>query len=254
MRWYQEKIYFLDFGMVGELDTGLRDALLLLVMALWQEDQLFAAEAILTLADQDDDSAGDRDAFVADLGKIMAKHRNLSLKEIELGPLLTELTTVAMKHDVRLPASLALTAKALAQMQLAAAELDPELDPFAAAGSFMVKHILGRIRARAVPGKVVYELSKVQTRVGRMFLALENLMGAAKGGRLQVQFRGTERLEDSIRSAGRRLALAIGAATTIGGSAIAATAHSVPSWVPVTGTSVGAALLFGLVVDLFRKH
>jgi predicted unusual protein kinase regulating ubiquinone biosynthesis (AarF/ABC1/UbiB family) len=251
MIWRDDKIFFIDFGMVGELDAGLRDSLLMLVMALWQEDQQFAAEAILALADQGDDtSKGVNEAFVEDLGKIMERHRNLSLKEIELGPLLTELTTVALKHDVRLPASMALTAKALAQMQLAAAELDPTLDPFAVAGQYMFRHILGRVRARVAPGKMVYELSKVQARMGRMFLALENLMGAAKGGRLQVQFRGTERLEDSIRSAGRRLALSLGATATIGGAAIAA--GDAPSWVSVTGVTVGAGLIFGLIVDLAR--
>jgi predicted unusual protein kinase regulating ubiquinone biosynthesis (AarF/ABC1/UbiB family) len=182
----------------------------------------------------------------------MEKHRHLSLKEIELGPLLTELTAVAMKHDVTLPASLALTAKALAQMQLAAAELDPELDPFAVAGQFMLRQILGRVRDRVAPGKILYELAKIQTRMGRMFLALENLMGAAKGGRLQVQFRGTERLEDSIRSAGRRLALSLGAAATLGGSAIAV--GDVPSWVPVTGTVVGSVLILGLIWDLLTRR
>ncbi len=252
MRWYRDGIYMLDFGMVGELDTGLRDALLLLVMALWQEDTQFAAEAIIALANQGEGTSAVQDAFVRDLGEIMEKHRRLSLKEIELGPLLTELTAVAMKHDVTLPASLALTAKALAQMQLAAAELDPELDPFAVAGQYMLRHIIGRVRGRVAPGKMLYELAKVQTRMGRIFLALENLMGAAKGGRLQVQFRGTERLEDSIRSAGRRLALSLGAAATIGGSAIAV--GDVPNWIPVTGTIIGSGLIVGLIWDLLTRR
>jgi ubiquinone biosynthesis protein len=250
MRWWNDKIYFLDFGMVGELDAGLRDSLLLLVMALWQEDTQFAAEAILALASGNE--GGVKEEFVTDLGVIMDKHRHLSLKEIELGPLLTELTAVAMKHDVQLPASMALTAKALAQMQLAAAELDPELDPFAVAGQYMFKHIIGRVRDRVAPGKMLYELSKVQTRMGRIFLALENLMGAAKGGRLQVQFRGTERLEDSIRSAGRRLALSVGAMATIGGTAIASNGQHIPTWVSVGGVGFGTVLLLGLVWDLIR--
>jgi hypothetical protein len=77
-------------------------------------------------------------------------------------------------------------------------------------------------------------------------------MGAAKGGRLQVQFRGTERLEDSIRSAGRRLALSLGATATIGGSAIAV--GDVPNWVPVTGTIVGSTLILGLIWDLLTRR
>jgi hypothetical protein len=138
-------------------------------------------------------------------------------------------------------------------MQLAAAELDPELDPFAVAGQYMFKHIIGRVRDRVAPGKMLYEMSKIQTRMGRIFLALENLMGAAKGGRLQVQFRGTERLEDSIRSAGRRLALSIGAVATIGGTAIASSGQNhIPTWVSAGGVGFGTVLLLGLVWDLVR--
>ena len=52
---------------------------------------------------------------------MMAKYRNVSLKEIQLGPILQEITEISIRHDIRLPASLALTGKALAQMQLATA-------------------------------------------------------------------------------------------------------------------------------------
>ena len=67
----------------------------------------------------------DIDAFQEELGALMAKNRGASLKDIQLGPVLQEMTEIALRYDVALPASLTLTAKALAQMQLAAATLDP---------------------------------------------------------------------------------------------------------------------------------
>jgi predicted unusual protein kinase regulating ubiquinone biosynthesis (AarF/ABC1/UbiB family) len=254
LRWYRDSIYFLDFGMVGELDAGLRDALLLLVMALWQEDTPFVAEAILSLSDRDPDTVVDMDAFAADLDGILKKHRHLSLKEIELGPLLTELTTVSLRHEVRLPASMALTAKALAQMQLAAADLDPTLDPFGVAGQYLARHVLGQFRERVSPGKMLYEASKIQTRLGRLFSSFEGLMGGAKGGRLQVQFRGTERLEDSIRRAGRRLAISLVATGSLLGAAIASTSVRVPDWVSATGAGVGSAFALALIWDVVRRR
>jgi ubiquinone biosynthesis protein len=254
LRWYRDSIYFLDFGMVGELDAGLRDSLLLLVMALWQEDTEFVAEAMLAISDRDPGSEIDVDAFAADLGAILKRHRHLSLKEIELGPLLTELTTVSLKHDVRLPASMALTAKALAQMQLAAAELDPALDPFAVAGSYVAKHLISKARDRVSPGKLMYEASKVQMRLSRLFASFEGLLGGAKGGRLQVQFRGTERLEESIRRAGRRLALSLVATASLAGAAIASNSPRVPGWVTATGAVAGGVFALGLLWDLARKR
>ena len=59
--------------------------------------------------------------------------------------------------DVRLPASLALTGKALAQMQLATAALDPTLDPFSVAGRFLTRTYADRLRHSANPTRVLYE-------------------------------------------------------------------------------------------------
>jgi ubiquinone biosynthesis protein len=62
----------------------------------------------------------------------------LSLRGIQLGPMLQEITEISVRDNVRLPASPALTGKAFAQIQLTAAELDPTLDPFSVAGSFVL--------------------------------------------------------------------------------------------------------------------
>ena len=59
------------------------------------------------------------------------------------------MTEISIRHDVPLPASLALTGKAMAQMQLATAQLDPELDPFEVAGCYLMRGVLGGMRARS---------------------------------------------------------------------------------------------------------
>ena len=125
--------------MVGEVGAEMRELLMLLLMAFWQEDVGFLADVTLMLAGAIDRSDLDVDAFQAELGELMAKYRTASLKEIQLGPILQEITEISIRHDVPLPASLALTGKALAQMQLATAQLDPELDPFDVAGKFLMR-------------------------------------------------------------------------------------------------------------------
>ena len=41
LMWWKDRIYFLDFGMVGAVGADFREHLLLLLMALWQEDAAF---------------------------------------------------------------------------------------------------------------------------------------------------------------------------------------------------------------------
>jgi ubiquinone biosynthesis protein len=251
--WWHDRIYFLDFGMVGELGPEVRELLMLMLMAFWQEDVSFLSDVVLMIAGEDQRADIDVGAFQAELGALLARYRHLSLKEIQLGPILQEITEISIRHDVRLPASLALTGKALAQMQLATAELDPTLDPFSVAGTFLVKNLTGRVRDRLDPKKLFYEGQKLRVRAVRLIESVERLAGARPGPKLQVMFRGIEPLEVAVRRAARRLSLALTAGGALVGTAITASSSNVDGWVPVTLGILGGALTGGLVVDLVRR-
>jgi ubiquinone biosynthesis protein len=253
LMWWNDKIYFLDFGMVGEIGPEIRENLMLLLMAFWQEDVAFLTDVTLMLAGGSDRADIDVAGFQEELGALMAKYRNVSLQEIQLGPILQEITEISIRHDVPLPASLALTGKAMAQMQLATAELDPDLDPFEVAGSFLMRGVLGRVRERMDPKKLFYEGQKLRVRLTRIAEAFERLAGARPGPKLQVNF-AAERLEDTIRRAGRRLAMGIIAGAALLGTAMTASSARVAGWVPVSLGIVGGIFTLSLVVDLFRRQ
>jgi ubiquinone biosynthesis protein len=254
LMWWKDTIFFLDFGMIGELGPEVRELLMLMLMSFWQEDVPFLSDVVLMIAGQDQRADIDVAAFQEELGALMARYRHLSLKEIQLGPILQEITEIAIRHDVALPASLALTGKALAQMQLATAELDPTLDPFSVAGEFLTRGLAEKIRDRVDPKRMFYEFQKARVRFGRLVEAIERLSGSRPGPKLTVNFRGTEGLEDNIRRASRRLSLALTAGGALVASAITASSTHVVGWVPVVLGSVGGVLTAGLVADLLRRR
>ena len=145
----EDRLYFLDLGMAGEVDAEMREHMMLLLMAFWQEDVGFLADISLMLSGAIDRSDLDVDAFQGEIGAIMAKYRGASLQDIQLGPALQEMTEISLRHGVPLPSSLALTAKALAQMQLAATQLDPKVDPFDVAGRFLMRSVMRGMGAKA---------------------------------------------------------------------------------------------------------
>jgi len=253
LMWWKDKIYFLDFGMIGEVGPEVRELLVLMLMAFWQEDVGFLSDVVLMIAGEDQRADIDLAAFQGELGELLAKYRHLSLQEIQLGPILQEVTEISIRHDVRLPASLALTGKALAQMQLATAELDPNLDPFAVAGSFVMKGVLGRVKEGMDPKRIFYEAQKLKVRAVRLVEAVERLSGSRPGPKLTVNFRGTEGLEDNIRRAGRRLSLALTAGGALVATAISASSSNVPGWVAGAFGAGGGLLTAGLVADLLRR-
>jgi predicted unusual protein kinase regulating ubiquinone biosynthesis (AarF/ABC1/UbiB family) len=252
--WADGKIYLLDLGMVGELGPQTREWLLLLLMAFWQGDTSFLAEIVLLLAGGQPPPDLNVQLFEEELAELLLQYREASLNEIQLGPILQGMTQIAARHDVRLPASLALAGKAFAQMQLAAARLDPELDPFAVIGDFLRRGFVRRFRRVADPKRVMYEAEKLKTRLERLTDAFERVIGSRPGAKLQVDFRGMEPLERTIRSAGRRMALGMAGGSAAIAAGITAASSEVGEWVPIS--FAGAAGFFGLLLlaDLRRRY
>ena len=251
MLWSDGTIYFLDLGMVGDVPPDVRERVLLLLLAFWQEDVPFLAEILLLLAPELPEKL-DYDAFRDEIGELLAEYRHKSLSEIQLGPIMQGLTEIASRHGVRLPAALALVGKALAQMQLTAAELDPELDPFSVVGGFVAKNLLTRVRTSADPKRIFYELQKLEVRANALVEAIERIAGARPGARMQIDLKGTTPLEDTIRTAARALALAIAAGSCLVAAGSTASAH-VAAWIPITLGAAGGVLTLMLLLDLRRR-
>ena len=253
MLWWNGRIYFLDFGMVGELSPEMRQLLLLVLLAFWQEDVPFLTEVVLIMAGPEGEQA-DAAGLEAELEVLLRRYRHTSLGEIQLGPLLQEIAQASTRHRVRLPASLVLTGKALAQMQLAATELDPELDPFSIVGRFLLKNLISRAQESADPKRLFYDLQKLRVRGERLVESFERISGSRPGQRLQVDIRGITPLERTIRIVARQLALAITAGSALVACGSTAAAVNVARWVPITLGIVGGVLAVVLLWDLVRRR
>jgi len=210
--WRDDRLYFLDFGMVGEIDDGTRELLMLLLFALWRNDPGLLADVALLLS-----GGGARvgPGFEKELGELLTRYHDAALADISLGVVLQEMTQTALRHSVRLPASLVLVSKALAQMQLAVAGLDPALDPVAVAGSFISRLLLRRLREAMDPSTLVSELMRFRMRGTRLLEALEHVTGARAGPGPEISLRGAEELEEAIRQAARRVTLGLGLAALV---------------------------------------
>jgi len=252
MMWCSDKVYLLDLGMVGEVAAELRQALLLMLLAFWQEDVGFLADVMVSLSTERVSSRFEPAAFQLDLTELVARYRHLPLSELRLGPLLQQLTELSVRHGVRLPASLALIGKAFGQMQLAAAELDPTLDPFSVAGAFYLRRLGSRLRSSANPRQLFFEAQKLRVRSVRLLENLERVVGASPGAGLQVEMTGNDELAAVVAQTGTRVALGLTAAGALAGAGVAATAARARRWA-APGLSAAAALLTGVLIADARR-
>ncbi len=187
LMWWRDKIYLLDFGMVGEIDERTRELLGFLLLAFWHEDVPFLGDVILMIAERH--GTVDEEAFRAELADLVHRYRHLALEQFQMGPMLQDLTEMCVRHDIRMPSSLAFIAKAFGQMQLAAAAMDPGIDPFAVAGRFFTRQLTTRVRDMMGPQRFIYGAQKVRL---RLYSVLE-LAGEAQRG--AARFRAQGRLQ-----------------------------------------------------------
>jgi len=249
----EERLYLLDLGLVGEVSADMRELMIPLLTAFWQKDSDFLTDVLLMLSGAMDRTDLDIDAFRQQIRSLMAKYRNVSAQNIQLGPILQEMIEISFRHGVPMPASLTLAAKSIAQMQLVAAQLDPEIDPFDVAGRFLMGSLLRRLVAKSDAKSLFYQSQKIKVRAMRVFEAFEQLIGARPGDKLSVNFRAAS-LEETVRRAGRRFALALTAGFAVLASALTAISERVGGWVPAAFGLVGAAFAVALVVDLLRNE
>jgi hypothetical protein len=139
-------------------------------------------------------------------------------------------------------------------MQLAAAELDPSIDPFSVAGGFYLRQLAGSMRAAVNPAQLFYEGQKLRARATRLLEGLERTLGVRGGSGLQVDFRGARELTAAIGAAGCRIAVGLAAATAIVGTAVTASAAHSAAWATAVFGTAAVLLTGGLLIDVFRRR
>jgi len=253
LMWWNDALYFLDFGMVGEIGPDMRENLMMLLLAFSQQDVGFLTDVSLSLAGAGDRPDVDVEGFREALGELMARYQGLTLKEMQLGPVLQEMTEISLRYDVPLPASLTMTGKAMAQMQLVTAELDPDLDPFDVASSYLRRQVTSNMRSKMNMQNLFYDAQKFKVRFTKLIESFERLTGARAGPKLQVNFRA-DRLEETLARTGRLLAFAIIAGSSLLGAAMVTGTGRVAAWVPTCLAVVGAAFVAMLLRELVKSR
>lgn len=217
--WREGRIYFLDLGMVGELDSELRTKVILLLLAFWHGDAEFLGDVLMMLSDEQRPTPVNRDALTAELAAAIERFGGDSLADMQIGAMLGGILEVATRHSIRLPPALALSGKAFSQMQLAVAQLAPSLDPFALASKFLLNNTRRQVLKQLDPQRLYYNSQRLMLRTARLVEALERASGARPGTGVQVSVSGTHGLEETVERAGRRIAIVVGGGMLLLGAA-----------------------------------
>ena len=112
--------------------------------------------------------------------------------------------------------------------------------------------LMRKMVAKSDAKALFYQSRKIKIRAMRFFEALERLVGARPGQKLDVNFRATS-LEETVRRAGRRLTLGLTGGFAVLASALMAISERAAGWASVTCGLVGGVFMVALVTDLLRS-
>ncbi len=120
------RIAFLDLGMVGRLDEIMRFKVADLILALHERDVESVAKHLLTMGIRD--GKVNSQIFRRDVADVMDKIMGLPLEEIQFSEILKDLMDGARRNHIRIPSEYTLMGKALLTVEGVGKELDPGLD------------------------------------------------------------------------------------------------------------------------------
>lgn len=202
-------IAIVDFGMVGRVPESLRNRLLRAGLAAMQEDAESLAEELYAIGVAG--QRANRRAFQRDLDHVIARYGGHSLRELSASAVIREISGIAFRHHLQLPAEMALLFRVASMSEGLGLRLDPDFRYLEFARPFLRAQW---DQHRALPA--------VASRVGRATLdAAElgvelprragRLLGRLERGELQlnVHHEGLERLAVEFQGMTNRLALAV---------------------------------------------
>lgn len=105
----------IDFGVVGRLSERMRDTIADMLVALSREDYEHFANLFIEIAPYTD--YVDVDRFSRDLRDVIAPYFGMSFKNVNLGRLLMEATSVAARYQLSVPSELMLFFKAIVTVE-----------------------------------------------------------------------------------------------------------------------------------------
>ncbi len=254
-----ERLCLLDWGMVGRLTQSARNELIHLIHAVVERDTERVLDTLLTIAKTE--TSVDRRAIEMALLDIIDSHLAAPLREMRIGQLLLDITSLLREHRLRLPPDLGIVTKALITAEGSARIIYPDLNVVAEAEPYVKELALGQYKPSALWHTLHTKMTQILAFQGRVPRLLAQIADKVDQGKLSIRFEH-ENLEGFNRSFGNsfnRLTMGIIVAALIIGSSMIITTGVGPLLfgfpaLGVIGYLISACIGLWLVISIIRTR
>lgn len=236
------RIAFVDFGMVGRLSSVRRQQLVDLLYALVDRDPTGAAEVLLAWTEAEVLSP---EQLLVDLDQFIDDYHGAALKQISLTRVLGELMALIRAHRLSLPPDLALLFRTLIALDGMGRQNDPDFDIFTQAVPFLARALRQRYQPEVLARRSWRNAVHLAEVLGVLPAELRRLLRLADRGRLRLNLdlARLEQLGGQLERAAAWVAISLVTAALIVGSAIVMTLTTGPTLLGLPAFGVLGSLL-----------
>jgi predicted unusual protein kinase regulating ubiquinone biosynthesis (AarF/ABC1/UbiB family) len=120
-------IALLDLGMVARVTPRLQDGLLQILLGVSEGRGEDVARTLTSICEKRENF--DETLFVKDVSDMVARHKNVNLKQMAVGRVMMEVSKIAADSGVRVPSEFSALGKTLLNLDILGTTLDPEFNP-----------------------------------------------------------------------------------------------------------------------------
>ncbi len=223
------RIAFIDFGMVGRLSKRRREDLLNLLLGLVERNPQAVVEVLLDWTG--DEQGVHLDTLEGEIEAFVDQYYGVPLAQLNLGQMLSDVTTILREHHLALPSDLALLIKAFITLEGMGRGLEPNFHMAGEALPLLRKVLRARYKPRALAQRVWQTLGKTLSMAEQLPHDLSRLLRNARRGRMHIglEVAHLKRVGNQINQAANRLAMALVIAALIIGASIVMTVQGGPT-------------------------
>ena len=224
----EERIVFIDFGMVGSLSEERRYQVVDLAYGIFERKAHIAVDVLLEWTSN---IQIDTEVLTSEVDAFIDQYHGVPLKQLSITSMLTDLMAMLREHQLNLPPDLALLAKALITLEGMGRQLDPDFEMASEAHPFLRRTLLARYSPDALAKRGWHSLISTINLLTGLPRDLRRLMASARHGALQIKvdISQLDNFAERLDRAASRLTVGTVTAALIIGSSIVMTVEGGPT-------------------------
>ncbi len=218
----ENRIAFIDFGMVGRLTEDRRTQVIYLLQGVISRNTSHVVRIFLKWSG---DTLVNTDSLTLDVDNFIDQYHDVSLKDLDISAFLNDLTTLLRDHQLNLPPDLTLLMKSLITLEGMGRQLDPEFNIVQVATPFLQRALFKRYAPDALLKQGWNSFSGMVELLTELPNDLHRLLDLARRGALGVRLdiSRPEWLAKELDRVVNRLSVSLITSALIVGSSIVST-------------------------------